>query len=249
MKHAHKFHGFLILIFALMLSGCGTFDVLSSADKKIKDHHLYERQGIDILVESSSLKTTVIKDKDSFERICRSPNPDFASGETSGVSVGLSKGPTIGTSSGAMIDSLGGRSPAVLITRELMYRACEMTLNLQATPDLSKEIYWRFLTTIELAIKNQTGAGSQSSSVTSNSNAPLTMAPSNANANALGISGSGYSPPDGDNSANPNPVNSGLPFPTNTPNATLPAGNVPIPTLNSQNMPDAGPLQAPPASQ
>ena len=246
MKHAHKFHGFLILIFALMISGCGTFDVLSSADKKIKDHHLYERQGIDILVESSILKTTVIKDKDSFERICRSPNPDFASGETSGVSVGLSKGPTIGTSSGAMIDSLGGRSPAVLITRELMYRACEMTLNLQATPDLSKEIYWRFLTTIELTIKSQTGAGAQSSSVTSNSNAPLTMAPSNAN--ALGISGSGYSPPSGDNSANPNPVNSGLPFPTNTPNATLPAGNVPIPTLNSQNMPDAGPLQPPPAS-
>jgi hypothetical protein len=133
MKHPNKFYGFLSLIFTLMLSGCGTFDVLSSADKKNKEHHLYERQGIDILVESSSLKTTVIKDKDSFERICRSPNPDFASGETSGVSVGLSKGPTIGTSSGAMIDSLGGRSPAVLITRELMYRACELTLNLQAT--------------------------------------------------------------------------------------------------------------------
>ncbi len=243
MKHAHKFYGFLSLIFALMLSGCGTFDVLTSADKKNKDHHLYERQGIDILVESSSLKTTVIKDKDSLERICRSPNPDFASGQSSGVSVGLSQGPTIGASSGAMIDSLGGRSPAVLITRELMYRACELTLNLQATPDLSKEIYWRFLTTIELAIKNQTGAGSQSSSVTSNTNAPLTMAPSNAN--SLGFSGNGNFPPYGDNSANPNLVNSGPPFPTNTPNATFPAGNVPIPTLNSQNMPDVSPLQAP----
>jgi hypothetical protein len=243
MKHPNKFYGFLTLIFPLMLSGCGTFDVLSSADKKIKDHHIYERQGIDILVESSSLKTTVIKDKDSFERICRSPNPDFASGETSGVSVGLAKGPTIGTSSGAMIDSLGGRSPAVLITRELMYRACELTLNLQATPDLSKEIYWRFLSTVELAIKSQIGAGAQSSSVTSNSNAPLTMAPSNVN--ALGISGNGNSPPYGDNSANPNPVYSGPPFPTNTPDATFPGGNVPIPTLNSPNMPGAGPLQAP----
>ena len=243
MKHPNKFYGFLSLIFALMLSGCGTLDVLSSADKKSKEHHLYERQGIDIFVESSSLKTTVIKDKDSLERICRSPNPDYASGETSGVSVGLSKGPTIGTSSGAMIDSLGGRSPAVLITRELMYRACELTLNLQATPDLSKEIYWRFLSTIELAIKNQTGSGAQSSSVTSNSNAPLTMAPSNFN--ALGISGNGNPPPYGDNSANQNQVYGGPSFPTNTPGATFPGGNVPIPTLNSPNMPGNSPLQAP----
>jgi hypothetical protein len=243
MKHAHKFYGFSSLIFALMLSGCGTFDVLSSADKKNSEHHLYERQGIDVFVENSSLKTTVIKDKDSLERICRSPNPDFASGQTSGVSVGLSKGPTIGTSSGAMIDSLGGRSPAVLITRELMYRACELTLNLQATPDLSKEIYWRFLTTIELAIKSQTGAGAQGSSVTSNTNAPSTMATSNAN--ALGIFGSGNTPPYGDNSANPSPVNSGPPFPTNTPDPTFPPGSVPIPTFNPQNMPDVGPSQAP----
>lgn len=243
MKYAHKFYGFLSLIFALMLSGCGTFDVLSSADKKNSEHHLYERQGIDVFVESSSLKTTVIKDKDSLERICRSPNPDFASGQTSGISVGLSKGPTIGTSSGAMIDSLGGRSPAVLITRELMYRACELTLNLQATPDLSKEIYWRFLTTIELAIKSQTGAGAQGNSVTSNTNAPSTMATSNAN--ALGISGSGNTPPYGDNSANPNPVNSAPPFPTNTPDPTFPPGSVPIPTFNPQNMPDVGPSQAP----
>jgi hypothetical protein len=181
MKRALKLHGFLSLVFALLLSGCGTVDGLSSIGKNNKDHHLYERSGIDIIVENASLKTTVIKDKDSFERICRSPNPDFAAGQTSGVSVGLGQGPTIGTSSGEMIDSLGGRSPAVLITRELMYRACELALNLQANPDLSKEIYWRFLATIELAIKSQTGAGAQGNSVTSNTTAPMMMAPANAN--------------------------------------------------------------------
>ena len=243
MLSAYVRQGTFGLMLATLLSGCGTVDVLSSADKKIKDHHLYERQGIDILVESSSLKATLIKDKDSFERICRSPNPDFASGQSSGVSVGLAQGPTIGTSSGAMTDSLGGRSPAVLITRELMYRACELTLNLQANPDLSKEIYWRFLGTIELAIKSQTGAGAQGSSVTSNTTAPMMMAP--ANANVPGISGSGYTPPYGDNSAYPNPANSGPPFSTNTPDPTVPSANIPIPTSNSANMPDVGPFQAP----
>ena len=201
MKRAIKLHGFFSLVFALLLSGCGTVDGLSSIGKNIKDHHLYERSGIDIIVENASLKTTVIKDKDSFERICRSPNPDFASGQTSGVSVGLGQGPTIGTSSGAMIDSLGGRSPAVLITRELMYRACELALNLQANPDLSKEIYWRFLATVELAIKSQTGAGAQSGGITSSSAVPLMTTPSNPSAS--GVPGGLSLPPSGSGSGYP----------------------------------------------
>ncbi len=201
MKNVQKFYRFLGMIFLLSISGCSTLDPLISSDKKVRDHHLYERSGIDIIVENASLKTTVIKDKDSFERICRSPNPDFASGQTSGVSVGLGQGPTIGTSSGAMIDSLGGRSPAVLITRELMYRACELALNLQANPDLSKEIYWRFLATVELAIKSQTGAGAQSGGITSSSAVPLMTTPSNPSAS--GVPGGLSLPPSGSGSGYP----------------------------------------------
>ena len=137
----------------------------------------------------------VFKDKDSLERFCRSPNPDFASGQTSAVSLGLGNGPSIGSSSGAMIDSLGGRSPALLITRELMYRACELALNLNANTDLSKEIYWRFLGTIELAIKAQTGTGVQGSSVSTSATASVPAAMPQGNSSAGMPGGGGPMPP------------------------------------------------------
>jgi len=161
----------LCLALPTLLAGCGTF-----FGKTDKGHAIIDRNGLDLLVEDASRKTTIIKDRDSLERFCRSPNPDFASGQTSAVSLGLGNGPSVGTSSGAMIDSLGGRSPALLITRELMYRACELSMNLNANTDLSKEIYWRFLGTIELAIKAQTGTGVQGSTVSTSATASVPAA-------------------------------------------------------------------------
>lgn len=159
------------LMLATLLAGCGTIAKLAGNDDK--GHAIYDRQGLDFLVEDASKKTTIIKDNNSLERFCRSPNPDFASGTSSSVTLGLTHGPSIGTGSGVAIDALGGRSPAVLLTRELMYRACELALNLNANEALTKEIYWKFLSTIEFALKNQTGAGSQGSTVsTSSSSAP-----------------------------------------------------------------------------
>lgn len=124
-------------------------------------HEVVDRQGLDLIVEDASRKTTIIKDKNSVERFCRSPNPDFASGQSSAVSLGLPNGPAVGTSAGAMIDSLGGRSSVLLITRELMYRACELSLNLDANADLSKEIYWKFLNLVAKAMKSQSGYQTQ----------------------------------------------------------------------------------------
>ena len=186
-----RFFGIVLcLAVAPLMAGCGTL-----FGKTDQGHDLYDRQGLDVLVEDASRKTTVFKDKDSLERFCRSPNPDFASGQTSAVSLGLGNGPSIGSSSGAMIDSLGGRSPALLITRELMYRACELALNLNANTDLSKEIYWRFLGTIELAIKAQTGTGVQGSSVSTSATASVPAAMPQGNSSAGMPGGGGPMPP------------------------------------------------------
>ena len=160
-----------------------------------KGHEVVDRKGLDLVVEDASRKTTILKDKDSLERFCRSPNPDFASGQTSAVSLGLGHGPSVGSSSGAMIDSLGGRSPALLITRELMYRACELALNLDANADLSKEIYWKFLATIELAIKSQTGTGVQGSTVSASATASVPAAMPQGNSSAGMPGGGGPMPP------------------------------------------------------
>ena len=190
----------LFLVLSMLLAGCGTLAKHVGNDSK--GHDIYDRQGLDVLVEDASRKTTIIKDKTSLERFCRSPNPDFATGESNSVALGLGSGPSIGTSSGAMIDSLGGRSSALLITRELMYRACELTLNLDADSALAKEIYWRFLGTIELAIKTQAGNGVQGSTVTTSATAsvPAAMPQGNASPSMLGgadpsMGGGGITPP------------------------------------------------------
>jgi hypothetical protein len=184
----------LFLMLPTLLVGCGTFAKLVGNDDK--GHAIYDRQGLDFLVEDANKKTTIIKDKNSLERFCRSPNPDFAFGETSAVSLGLGRGPSIDTSSGAAIDSLGGRSPALLITRELMYRACELALNLDADVALSREIYWRFLGTIELAIKTQTGTGAQVSTVTTSATASVPAAMPQGNASLMMPGGGSMSPGD-----------------------------------------------------
>ena len=174
MKPLVALRGSLFLTIATLLTGCGTASKLVGNDDR--GHYLYNRQGVDLLVEDASRKTTVLKDRNSSERFCRSPNPDFASGQSNAVSLGLANGPSIGTSTGAQIDSLGGRSPALLITRELMYRACELALNLDANTELTKEIYWKFLGTVELAIKNQTGVGVPGSTVSTSATVTLPAA-------------------------------------------------------------------------
>ena len=186
---------FCVTLMAL-LSGCGT--VTGVVGGGTKGHEVVDRQGLDLVVEDSSRKTTVIKDKNSAERFCRSPNPDFASGQSNAVSVGLPNGPSVGTSAGAMIDSLGGRSPGLLITRELLYRACELSLNLDANADLSKEIYWKFLSVVETALKMQLGPGAQGSTVASGvaASVPVTVQQGNTSA-AMPGGGSGLERPAG----------------------------------------------------
>lgn len=121
-------------------------------------HSVVDRNGLDIIIEDASKKATILKDPSTNERYCRAPDPDFATGQSNSMSLGVGTGPSVGMSSGETDDSLGGRTPVVLLTRELMYRACELSLNLNSDTALTKEIYWKFLQTVDLAVKVQTVA-------------------------------------------------------------------------------------------
>ena len=85
----------------------------------------------------------------------------MAGGSRGGIRLALPLGAqkSIGedVSRGAM--SLGGRNPGVLIAHELLYRACELSLNLNADSALTLKIYERFLQSLELVVKAQTGTG------------------------------------------------------------------------------------------
>lgn len=149
---------FLIVSISSATAGCVSFQ--SNASK----HSVVDRGGLDIVIEDASKKATIFKDPSSTERYCRTPNPDYAAAKGAGVSIPTGIGSSVGLQSGGSVDSLGGRSPSVLIAREMMYRACEMSLNLNADKDLTIEIYKTFMGIISEAMRSQTEDGVGSSS-------------------------------------------------------------------------------------
>lgn len=139
-----------LAITTMILSGCATKNVAPS---------LIERNGIDIISNTSDTQMTFIKQHGNLERYCAARESDVADTSSSGISFGAGTiGDTAnisdGSSQGAL--SLGGRDPAVLIVRELMYRACELTMNLNTNKDDTIDIYMKFMSIMkEIAIAQQ----------------------------------------------------------------------------------------------
>ncbi len=153
----------------LFISGCA--NILPP-----KEGVIFERKGVSTLLIAPEMRDVYFNDQKSNERHCRAPGPDVSIESSSGVSLGVTlAGNTdkIGDESGQAGLALGGRNPAVLITRELMYRACEVSSNLNANEKDTLLIYERFLQVIEKSFVTQTGAGSVTSS---DATSPLSLA-------------------------------------------------------------------------
>ena len=56
--------------------------------------------------------------------------------------------------------SLGGRGPSVLIVRVVLYRSCEMTLNVNAAEEETEAIFFKKLDMLSFIIKGVTGTSS-----------------------------------------------------------------------------------------
>ncbi len=153
--------GFVLLI---STSGC-----LSLPQERVKDT-LFDRGGIDAILATSDRQPLIIKDPASLERLCLGPGPDYSITASRGVDVDMTAGLPIGpkgdqhvgggVSRGAL--SLGGRNPGVLIARELLYRACELSMNVNADSATTISIFTRVLESIEKIALSETGTGSAS---------------------------------------------------------------------------------------
>jgi len=143
----------------IALAGCGT--ILPPAQGT-----LFERDGVSVFSIPEGLRETYFADPKSFERHCRAPSPDVSITSSEGVSFsGLPIGGTgggVGEDSAQGAVTLGGRDPAVLITRELMYRACELANNLKLSEKETLKLYRDTLDAIVKISGAQTGAGSAS---------------------------------------------------------------------------------------
>ncbi len=132
-----------------------------------KEGTIFERQGVSALLIAPEMRDVYFNDPSSLERHCRAPGPDVSIESSSGVSFGVSiagDADKISDGSSQAGLALGGRNPAVLITRELMYRACELSSNLNASKKDTLLIYERFLQAAEKSFPSQTGAGSATAS-------------------------------------------------------------------------------------
>lgn len=127
---------------------------------------LFERNGVSMVVIPGSSRETYFSDPKSMERHCRAPSPDLSLTASEGVS--LNAPSLTGTRGGVSEDesvgalSLGGRSPAVLISRELLYRACELSNNLNLPADQSLKLFREVMATITRISATQSSRGTAS---------------------------------------------------------------------------------------
>jgi hypothetical protein len=145
----------MLFMFMFYFSGCSN-KVPEPVSKKIKD--------VEALILTDDHKVTYIKKRGGIDRFCSSPETDAVSSYEKGFSFGVNTIATsdgVGEQSGRSELGLGGRSPAVLISREFLYRACELSVNLNANSEDTISIYKMFLKSLENVVKNHFNQGTQ----------------------------------------------------------------------------------------
>lgn len=142
---------------ALALSGC-------AALQPPPEGKIFERGGVSMVVIPGGSRETYFSDPKALERHCRAPSPDVSITSSDGFSLGLpspagrgGKAVSEDDSTGAL--ALGGRSPAVLISRELLYRACELASNLNLPPDQTLRLFRDVMDVVLKLSAVQTGTG------------------------------------------------------------------------------------------
>ena len=149
----------------LMLFLVSVFITASGCTASKTEPTMVDRDGIDAMVMTEDQEVTYIKKPGDLERICASRGADSVATSESAIVLGFSGGgggENLGEQTGRGELGLGGRSPSVLITRELLYRACELTNNLNTDEATTIEIYKMFLQSLERIVKANLGVGTQS---------------------------------------------------------------------------------------
>lgn len=179
-----------------LLSGCGVGSLFDSQPAA----QVFDRDGVDVVSEPTDRRATFFKDIKSTERFCRTPGPDYAVTASEGVSLGIGL-PTggakqVGEDAGQGALSLGGRNPEVLLAREMLYRACELSLNINADGPTTQKIYARFLKAIEAVSSSQTGTGTAGASAAAPDVKAPSISPSNSSSGSSSSSSSSDSSSD-----------------------------------------------------
>jgi hypothetical protein len=158
---SRPFYYFVIAASLSLISGCST--LAPGSEVRI----IHERDGIDMGLIPAEYREVYFTNGGENDRHCRAPGPDFTVQASSQFGISVPTGgssESLGSGQGQAALSLGGRTPSVLLTRELMYRACEMSSNINADKETTIAIYADFLKAVIEISKSQTEQGTASSS-------------------------------------------------------------------------------------
>lgn len=144
------------------LNGCANPAFTKSFSNQVRT-----LDGIDIYSEDGERGLMFIMDASTSEKYCLAPSPDAVVSGAEGVGLTVAgKGTSTSLSDEGQIGTLGlgGRAPSILITREILYRTCEFSLNFRLDKDEALAFYRENLEALQKLLPAQTELGVASSS-------------------------------------------------------------------------------------
>lgn len=119
--------------------------------------------GLEIMTISGEQRFVLLQSPDDVEKICVAHGPDAVPTVGEGFSLtnaaqGVSADQEVGTG------VLGGRSPLVLLARELLYRTCEFSLNYRLGKAEALDLYSQTLQMIQALAASVAGSASSGTS-------------------------------------------------------------------------------------
>jgi hypothetical protein len=171
-----------------IILGCVLISACSGVGKQ-EQIHFIDRGGIDIFTDLQNGVNYGIVPASSGDKLCRSPSPDALAGESDSTALSF-MGDNLGADESFNVQALGGRSPEVLITRELMYRLCELTVNVHLSNEDALKLYDDTIGKITDMVKSVAAETGTSSSGFSGTVSMETLPSTSSNGTSFGDDGS-----------------------------------------------------------
>lgn len=162
------------LLLAVLISGCS---LLGENKSEIL---VSDRDGLDLHALPANFSSVFLKQSNSSETFCAGRMPDGMAEVSTNLKLGSKEAGSVAAGSGVAELSLGGRSPNVLIARELMYRHCELVANQKLSKSESIKLFEKILDVVRPSfLQPSTAASATTQAISSPTVGPGTAPASN----------------------------------------------------------------------
>lgn len=150
-----RYPGIALLALAPLLVSCASTLPPQRTEPAFEEsgglRRVSDQVGLEVLTVPEGQRIMLVKSPDDIERVCAPRESDMGMSVSEGLQLSLpgAHGAQIGEQAGDQAVALGHPTALVQLARELLFRACELSLNLNADAVETRAIYERFLATLE----------------------------------------------------------------------------------------------------